>query len=182
LQKWHRLPADRSSSVAARRPPDGLAGQDTLRRPPAAIRGAPPPPQALAPLFPPPRGPEAPGNPTLLPPRPPVDSPPAKLPGHRRPLQRAHGEQVNLPVPSPRPLTPCSTTAARHLPRPPSGFVSGEAPATNSRPRRHQMAQRVAPSISPTSPPPIAAQIGGLELHPSSSVSHGAADVSMTSA
>jgi hypothetical protein len=110
------------------------------------------------------------------------DSPPARPPGRRRPRQDAHGEPLHLPMASPLSLSPSSRGRHGLLPRPPPHLAAGHSPVANSRRRRHYSVARVAPSVSPTSPPPIAARIGGLELHPSSSVSHGAADISMTSA
>jgi hypothetical protein len=165
------VPADRSCCLAARRPPDDLAGHDDLRRPRRPIRSSPPRLRNPSPAFPPsPRSP-APQNPN--PSRPTagplaVDSPPARFPSRRRPLHELRGELLLLLVPSARPLSPCSAAAPWHLSRPPLALVAGDAPAANSRRCHDQMVRRVAPPISPLRATAISARIAGLQQHPSS--------------
>jgi hypothetical protein len=157
--------------VESCRPPDGLAGQDELRRPPAATSTS-----AAAPWNPSPHSPPSPCSPAPPPNltltrrtgRPPLIPAPARLPGRRRPRPHARGELPLLPSPSLSPLPLCIAAATQTRPRPPLDLAVGRAPAANSRRHHHQMVPRVALSLFPLTRALNRARIARFELSPSS--------------
>jgi hypothetical protein len=160
------VPAHRSRSLAAPWPPDGLAGQDELRRPPAATstsagrRPNPNPPFLPFPVAP---KPQKSLTLTLLPAGLRPIPAPARFPGRRRPRHRARGELLDLPLTSPCSLSLPSITAPHHLPRHRSDMAAGHAPATNQGRRRLLQVPRVALLRFPLTRAEIAGQIGRLQ-------------------
>jgi hypothetical protein len=159
--------------------------QDARRRPRSPTNSSPPPPRNPSPHFSPlPRSPEPHAILTLtrLPAGLRPNSPPASIPGHRRPRQDARGELLSLPVPSASLLSLCIAAPMHHLPRPPHTLAAGHAPVANNGRRRHQSPQRVAPRNFPHARAPASRPSAGLSSARAQFRAHGHADVSMTSA